>query len=146
VSEVAHLKIDDIDSKRMVIRIRQGKGHKDRLTLLSPKLLKLLRLYWKAAHPPEWLFASHDGKGPISTRGLSWICEQALRASGLRKRVTMHTLRHSFATHLLEGGTDVRTIQLLMGHASLRTTALYLNVATTTITSTRSPLDSLSNF
>jgi site-specific recombinase XerD len=97
ISEVARLQVEDIDSKRMVIRIRQSKGHKDRYVMLSPRLLKLLRIYWKAAHPQEWLFAGRHGEGPISTRGIAWICEQARLASGLSKHVTMHTLRHASA-------------------------------------------------
>jgi len=143
VSEVAHLQVTDIDSRRMVIRVQQGKGHKDRYVMLSPRLLDLLRIYWKAAHPKIWLFPGHDGESAISRRGISWMCQQARLAAGLSKRVTVRSLRHSFATHLLEAGTDVRTIQILMGHASLRTTALYMHVASTTINSTRSPFDSL---
>ena len=146
VSEVAHLQVEDIDSQRMVIRIRQSKGHKDRYTLLSPRLLDLLRTYWKAAHPTTWLFPGRDGQSPVSRRGISWMCEQARHAAGLSKSATVRSLRHSFATHLLERGTDIRTIQLLMGHASLRTTALYLHVASTRINSTPSPLDSLPGF
>jgi site-specific recombinase XerD len=146
VSEVAHLKVEDIDSQRMVIRIQQSKGHKDRYVMLSPRLLDLLRVYWKAAHPKTWLFPGRDGEGPITRRGISWMCQQARKAAGLGKTVTVRSLRHSFATHLLESGTDVRTIQILMGHASLRTTAIYMHVASSTINSTRSPLDSLSNF
>lgn len=146
VSEVAHLQVEDIDSKRMVIRICQGKGHKDRYVMLSPRLLVLLRAYWKAAHPKTWLFPGHDGEGPVSRRGIAWACQQAGLAAGLNKSVTVRSLRHSFATHLLENGTDVRTIQLLMGHASLRTTALYMHVASSTINSTPSPLDSLPGF
>jgi site-specific recombinase XerD len=143
VSEVAHLKVEDIDSQRMVIRIRQSKGHKDRYIMLSPRLLELLRAYWKAAHPRTWLFPGRDREGPVSTRGICWMCQQARVAAGLSKSATVRSLRHSFATHLLEHGTDIRTIQLLMGHASLRTTALYLHVASTTINSTPSPLDLL---
>jgi site-specific recombinase XerD len=146
VSEVAHLQVEDIDSSRMVIHIRQSKGHKDRYVMLSPRLLDLLRIYWKAAHPKTWLFPGHDGEGPISRRGISWMCQRARKAAGLSKTVTVRSLRHSFATHLLESGTDVRTIQQLMGHASLRTTALYMHVATTTINSTRSPLELLPSF
>jgi integrase/recombinase XerD len=146
VSEVAQLKVEDIDSRRMVIRVRQSKGHKDRYVMLSPRLLQLLRTYWKAAHPKTWLFPGQDGEGPINRRTIWWICQQARSAAGLSKRVTVRSLRHSFATHLLESGTDVRTIQTLMGHASLRTTAIYMHVASTTINSTRSPLDSLSSF
>jgi len=146
ISEVAHLQVEDIDSSRMVIRIRQSKGHKDRYVMLSPRLLELLRTYWKAARPTTWLFPGRDGEGPITRRGIAWACQQARVAAGLGKNVTVRSLRHSFATHLLEAGRDVRTIQLLMGHASLRTTALYMHVASTTINSTPSPLDSLPAF
>lgn len=145
VSEVAHLKVADIDGQRMVIRVDQGKGHKDRYVMLSPRLLDLLRTYWKAAHPKTWLFPGHDGESPISRRGITWMCQQARLRAGLGKKATVRALRHSFATHLLENGTDVRTIQLLMGHASLRTTALYLHVASNKINSTPSPLDALPN-
>ena len=146
VSEVAHLKVADIDSQRMMLRVQQGKGHKDRYVMLSPRLLDLLRTYWKAARPKTWLFPGHDGEGPISRRGITWMCQQARLRAGLSKKATVRALRHSFATHLLENGTDIRTIQLLMGHASLRTTALYLHVASNTINNTRSPLESLSKF
>ncbi len=143
VSEVAHLQADDIDSDRMMIRIRQSKGRKDRYVMLSPRVLKMLRTYWKAARPKTWLFPGRDGEGPISRRGIAWACQQARLASGLNKAITVRSLRHSFATHLLEAGTDLITIQLLMGHASLRTTALYIHVASTTIAQTASPVDSL---
>jgi len=146
LSEVAHLQVQDIDSKRMVIRIRQSKGHKDRYVMLSPRLLELLRRYWEAARPTTWLFSGRSGDGPISSRGVAWACQQARDKAGLSKNVTVRSLRHTFATHLLEAGRDVRTIQLLMGHASLRTTALYMHVASTTIRSTPSPLDNLPSF
>ncbi len=146
LSEVAHLQVQDIDSKRMVIRIRQSKGHKDRYVMLSPRSLELLRRYWEAARPTTWLFSGRSGDGPISSRGVAWACQQARDKAGLSKNVTVRSLRHTFATHLLEAGRDVRTIQLLMGHASLRTTALYMHVASTTIRSTPSPLDNLPSF
>jgi site-specific recombinase XerD len=146
VSEVARLQVTDIDSQQMVIRIRQSKGHKDRYVMLSPRLLELLRLYWKAARPKTWLFPGRSGTMPISRRGIAWACQQARAVAGLSKTVTVRSLRHSFATHLLDAGQDVRTIQLLMGHASLRTTALYLHVAPSKISSTASPLDSLPSF
>jgi integrase/recombinase XerD len=143
VSEVAHLQVADIDSQRRVIRIRQSKGHKDRYVMLSPRVLELLRTYWKAARPKTWLFPGRDGEGPISRRTIALACQQARLASGLSKAVTVRSLRHSFATHLLEAGTDLRTIQLLLGHASLRTTGLYVHVASSSIAATASPVDSL---
>ena len=143
VSEVAHLQIGDIDSQRMLIRIRQSKGHKDRYVMLSPRLLEILRAYWKAARPKTWLFPGRDAEGPISRRGIAWACKQARLACGLNKVITVRCLRHSFATHLLENGANLPTIQLLMGHASLRTTSLYIHVASSTVASTASPLDSL---
>ena len=143
VSEVAHLQIADIDSQRMLIRIRQSKGHKDRYVMLSPRLLDLLRIYAKAARPKTWLFPGRGGNQPVSRRGIAWACQQARLASGLSKAVTVRSLRHSFATHLLEAGTNLPTIQLLLGHASLRTTALYIHVASSTVAATASPLDSL---
>jgi len=146
VSEVARLQVADIDSQQMLIRIRQSKGHKDRYVMLSPRLLVLLRQYWRAAHPKTWLFPGRSGTEPISRRGIAWVCQQARDTAGLRKTVTVRSLRHSFATHLLDAGQDVRTIQLLMGHASLRTTALYLHVAPGQINTAASPLDSLPAF
>jgi site-specific recombinase XerD len=126
----------------MVIRVQQGKGRKDRYVMLSPQLLVVLRMYWRAIRPKEWLFPGRQGR-PLSVRMVQIACQQAHHASGLAKRVTVHTLRHSFATHLLEAGTDVRTIQLLLGHRSLATTACYTHVATTTVCATPSPLDLL---
>jgi integrase/recombinase XerD len=143
VSEVARLRIADIDSQRMVLRIRQAKGQKDRFVGLSPRLLTILRAYWKAARPGDYLFPGARPEQPLSTGSVHRICRDARRRSGLDKRVTVHTLRHSFATHLLEDGTDLRTIQILLGHRSLGTTARYLHVATATLRSTRSPLDRL---
>jgi integrase/recombinase XerD len=142
VSEVVNLKVTDIDSQRMVIRIQQGKGRKDRYVMLSPQLLVVLRTYWKAVRPHDWLFPGRHGTH-LGVRMVQVACQQAHQASGLAKRVTVHTLRHSFATHLLEAGTDVRTIQLLLGHRSLATTACYTHVATSTVCATPSPLDLL---
>jgi site-specific recombinase XerD len=116
VSEVAALKIGDIDSSRMVIRIEQGKGGKDRYVMLSPPLLAILRTYWRLARPVHWLFPGRDKDRPISTATLQAACRVAAREAGLDKPVTVHTLRHSFATHLLEAGTDIRIIQVLLGH------------------------------
>src|SRR6516164_3549308 len=128
LSEVVGLRVEDIDSQRMVIRVRQGKGRKDRNVMLSPRLLTLLREYWKAAKPTDWLFPGEVPGNPITDGSVNRICAQAARAAGLGKHVTVHTLRHSFATHLLEAGTDIRTIQLLLGHRELRTTAVYTHV------------------
>jgi site-specific recombinase XerD len=143
VSEVVHLKVSDIDSARMVIRIEQGKGRKDRSVMLSPSLLTLLRTYWKAVRPHEWLFPGRDLDTPISIRSVQWVCHEAWQRSGLTKQVNVHMLRHSLATHLLEAGTDLRTIQLLLGHRSTASTARYTHIATSALGSTPSPFDLL---
>ena len=143
ISEVVSLRIDDIDSKRMVIRIRQGKGGKDRYVMLSPRLLALLRRYWKAARPTEWLFPGDIPGNHITGKVVHKLCINAARGAGLGKHVTVHTLRHSFATHLLEAGTDLRTIQVLLGHRNLKTTAIYVHVSPTAVEATQSPLDRL---
>ena len=149
VSEVAALKVDDIDSTRMLIRIEQGKGGKDRNAMLSPHLLALFRLWWRDGKrrnlmmPHGWLFPSRSPIEPISTRQINRVTHRAAEAAGLVKPVSPHTLRHSFATHLLEDGTDIRVIQVLLGHAKLDTTALYARVATKTIRSVVSPLERL---
>jgi integrase/recombinase XerD len=149
VSEVAHLKVDDIDSKRMLIRVEQGKGRKDRNAMLSPQLLELLRLWWREARrrsvmlPHGWLFPGRSYTDPISTRQLNRAVHEAAEAAGIRKRVHPHTLRHSFATHLLEQDVDIRVIQVLLGHSKIDTTALYTKVATRTIRAVTSPLDRL---
>ena len=143
VSEVVALEPSDIDSRRMVIRVRQGKGKKDRYVMLSPKLLAVLREYWKIARPTKWLFPGRDRKQPLDRSTVWQVCRQIARRAGLTKKVTPHTLRHSFATHLLEAGTDIRTIQALLGHRSLRTTALYTYVSFQKVVATRSPLDLL---
>jgi integrase/recombinase XerD len=142
-SEAAGIKVADIDSSRMVIRVEQGKGGRDRYVMLSPQLLAILRSYWKLARPAHWLFPGRDGEHPIGPTVLHAACRSACAAAGLSKRVTVHTLRHSFATHLLESGTDIRIIQALLGHSSLNTTARYTQVATSTIRATPSPLDRL---
>jgi site-specific recombinase XerD len=141
VSEVVALKVSDIDSKRMVIRIEQGKGHKDRYVMLSPHLLDLLRAWYKAARPQGWLFPGQNRVSPMSTRQLTRACHAAAHMAEIGKRVSPHTLRHSFATHLLEQNIDIRVIQVLLGHAKLDTTALYTRVATKTIQDITSPLD-----
>jgi integrase/recombinase XerD len=143
VSEVTRLRVADIDSQRMVLRIRQAKGQKDRFVVLSPRLLKLLREYWKAVRPSGFLFPGARPDQPLTSGSVHRVCRAARERCGLGKHVTVHTLRHSFATHLLEDGTDLRTIQILLGHRSLSTTARYLHVATAALRSTRSPLDRL---
>ena len=142
-SEVASLKVADIDSSRMVIRVEQGKGGRDRYVMLSSQLLDILRAYWRLARPPHWLFPRHDGEHPIHPATLNAACHSACAGAGLGKRVTVHTLRHSFATHLLESGTNIRIIQALLGHRNVNTTARYAQVATSTIRGTPSPLDHL---
>src|ERR1700681_1781483 len=142
-SEAVGLKVGDVDSGRMVIRVEHGKGGTDRYVMLSAQLLGILRTYWRLARPQHWLFPGRDETKPIDVQVLHAACRSACAAAGLAKRVTVHTLRHSFATHLLESGTDIRIIQVLLGHAHLSTTALYTQVATTTIANTTSPLDRL---
>ena len=139
--EVVSLKINHIDSERMVIRVEQGKGRKDRYVMLSPHLLALLRAWWKAARPQGWLFPGRDRVQPMTTRQLNRGCHAAAQMAEINKRVSLHTLRHSFATHLLEQSIDVRVIQVLLGHAKLDTTALYTRVATKTISEVMSPLE-----
>ena len=149
VSEVAHLKVDDIDSKRMLIRVEQGKGRKDRNAMLSPQLLELLRLWWREGKqrgvmlPHGWLFPGRSRTDPISSRQLHRAVQEAAEVAGIRKRVSPHTLRHSFATHLLEQDVDIRVIQVLLGHSKLDTTALYTKVSTRTIHAVAGPLDRL---
>ena len=140
-AEVVSLKIGDIDSQRMVIRVEQGKGRKDRYVMLSPHLLALLRAWWKAARPQGWLFPGRDRVQPMTTRQLNRACHAAADRAEINKRVSLHTLRHSFATHLLEQNIDIRVIQVLLGHAKLDTTALYTRVATKTIQQVMSPLE-----
>jgi site-specific recombinase XerD len=140
-AEVVSLKINDIDSERMVIRVEQGKGRKDRYVMLSPHLLALLRAWWKAARPQGWLFPGRDRVQPMTTRQLNRACHAAAHMAEIDKNVSLHTLRHSFATHLLEQNIDVRVIQVLLGHAKLDTTALYTRVATKTISAVMSPLE-----
>jgi integrase/recombinase XerD len=149
VAEVVALKVSDIDSTRMMLRVEQGKGRRDRCAMLSPQLLALLRAWWREGRrrgvmlPQGWLFPGRDPVNPLSTRQLNRAVHAAAEAAGINKRVTPHTLRHSFATHLLEQDIDIRVIQVLLGHAKLDTTALYARVATTTIRAVMSPLDRL---
>jgi site-specific recombinase XerD len=140
VSEIANLKVTDIDSARMLIRVEQGKGRKDRFVMLSPDLLDLLREWWRVKRPRGWLFPGQQPAQPITTRQLNRACHTAAEAAKLDKRVSMHTLRHSFATHLLERKTDIRVIQVLLGHRKLDTTAVYTRVALTAIRAVTSPL------
>ena len=148
-SEVVGLKLNDIDSTRMTLRVEQGKGRKDRYAMLSPVLLKCLRVWWQAAHAKGkmldggWLFPGQNPVNPMSTRQLNRICHMAAVAADIDKRVSMHTLRHSYATHLLEQKVDIRIIQVLLGHKKLETTALYAQVATDVLREVVSPLESL---
>jgi site-specific recombinase XerD len=143
ISEATHLKVTDIDSQRMMLRVDQGKGRKDRYVMLSPRLLEMLRVYWQAVRSTLWLFPGDRPGQPITRGAVGLACQKAHRASGITKPITAHSLRHAFATHLLESGTDVRTIQLLLGHRSLATTSRYLKVATSTVCATTSPFDLL---
>lgn len=146
VSEVARLEIRDIDSERMIIHVRRGKGRKDRIVALSPVLLEILREHARTARPTTYLFFGRDRRRPITTGAIAAVCRDAARRAGLRKHVTPHTLRHSFATHHLEAGTDLRTLQMMMGHTSLKTTSRYLHVSTDKIRKTKTPLDLLTHF
>jgi integrase/recombinase XerD len=143
VSEVAHLKVADIDGTRNVLWVRCGKRRKDRQALLPPKLRELLRDYWRSRRPTGWLFPSSDPRRPISAKAIFLACRQAAQQAGIAKAVHPHSLRHAFATHLLEAGVDLRTIQILLGHAHLETTARYLQLADVTVRATTSPLESL---
>jgi len=143
VSEVVALKVSDIDSARMMIRIEQSKRRKDRYAMLSPRLLDLLRDWWLVCRSRGWLFPGRDPVQPMTTRQLTRACRTAAQAAGIGKHVSPHTLRHSFATHLLEKDVDVRVIQVLLGHTKLDTTARYTQVATNTIRNVTSPLDHL---
>jgi site-specific recombinase XerD len=142
-SEAVHLKVRDVDGERGIIRVEHGKGGKDRNVMLSAQLLAILRVYWRLARPEVWLFPGRDETKPIDVQVLYSACRSACTAAGIDKRVTVHTLRHSFATHLLESGTDIRIIQVLLGHNNLSTTARYTKVSNTLIRSTTSPLDRL---
>jgi site-specific recombinase XerD len=142
-SEAVNLKVRDIDSGRMLIRVEHGKGGKDRYVMLSAQLLGILRTYWKLARPGGWLFPGRDPDQPLNVQVLHSACRSAVAAAGLSKRVTVHTLRHSFATHLLENGTDIRIIQVLLGHNNLSSTTRYAQVSSGLIGRTQSPLDRL---
>jgi len=143
LSEARRLEVGDIDSARNTVRVRQGKGRKDRYVMLSPRLLELLRRYWKAYRPARLLFPGMDPEHPLAERTLQDALREAREKAGLSPQVTAHTLRHCFASHLLETGVNVRVIQLLLGHASLKTTARYTHVADSALAQTPSPLDLL---
>lgn len=141
VAEAVALRVADIDSRRMLLRVQQGKGGKDRFTMLSPRLLEVLRRWWRAARPALWLFPGWRPETHLAAATLQTACREAWLRSGLHKRVTAHTLRHSFATHLLENGTDIRIIQVLLGHSRIDTTAHYTRVSPQVVGATLSPLD-----
>jgi len=141
ISEVVRLRADNIDSSRMLIHVVQGKGNKDRVVTLSKILLHQLRAYWRLERPQQWLFPGRSRNAPVSPSTIELACRHACAAAGLRKHVTPHTMRHCFATHLLEAGTDIRTVQVLLGHASLSSTAIYTHVQRRLISGTPSPLD-----
>jgi site-specific recombinase XerD len=143
ISEAVRLTPPAIDSARMVLRVEQGKGQKDRYVMLSPRLLEILRDWWRVARPRHWLFPGDRPGQPITRSAVERACQQAHRRCRIPKPTTPHSLRHAFAVHLLETGTDLRTIQLLLGHRSLATTARYLRIATTKVCATTSPLDLL---
>ena len=143
VSEVVHLKITDINSQRMMIRVEQGKGRKDRYTLLSKRLLSELRAYWKQERPAVWLFPGQAPGQPLTTSAAQRAYNQARRTAGIQRGKGIHSMRHAFATHLLEAGVDVRTIQVLLGHRSISTTQRYLQVAGHKLAKVKSPLDLL---
>jgi len=143
LSEVTNLQVSDIDSQRMMIRVRQGKGQKDRYVMLSPTLLALMRSYWRSERPKTWLFPGRTPTLPLEVSSVQRACRQAGLDAGLTKRVTVRMLRHCFATHLLEAGTNVRVIQSLLGHRSLTTTQRYTHVSAQTVHATPSPLEFL---
>ena len=142
-AEVVSLKVSDIDSERMLLRVEQGKGRRDRHAMLSPQLLELLRVWWLQCRSQGWLFPGRDPFLPVTTRQLNRACKMAADVAGVGSWISPHTLRHSFATHLRENHTDVRVIQVLLGHAKLDTTARYTQVATNTLRTVTSPLDRL---
>ena len=143
ISEAIRLTARDVDSARMVICVRQGKGGQDRYTVLSKQLLGILRDYWHRTRPPHWLFPGRNPSRPVTKRALQLACQRAAAAAGLSKSVTVHTLRHSFATHLLEQGVDIRVIQDLLGHRHIKSTVGYARVAINMIRQVQSPLELL---
>ncbi len=146
VSEIARLEVDDIDSDRMIIHVRLGKGRRDRIVPLSPVLLTIVREHWLIERPRKFLFPGRDRERPTSRMTIAKIVRKAARAAGIKKKVTTHTLRHSFATHHLEAGTDLRTLQLLMGHRYLSTTSRYLHISTERLRNAKTPLELLDGF
>jgi site-specific recombinase XerD len=143
ISEAVALKVSDIDSSRMLIRVEQGKGQKDRYAMLSVRLLEVLRRYWRAFRPTDYLFPSWKRTRHISSAALQLACREAAARAGLRRKATVHGLRHAFATHLLENGTDMRIIQVLLGHSRMETTTRYAQVSPQVVAGTVSPLDRL---
>jgi site-specific recombinase XerD len=143
LSELTHLQVTDIDGARMVVHVRQGKGAKDRLVPLSLRLLEELRAYWRECRPPTWLFPGHRPERPITHSNIQRRFSRLVQRIGLTKHCSMHTLRHSYAAHLLEAGTDLLTLKALLGHTSLETTARYLHVSTQRLQQTPSLLDLL---
>jgi len=146
ISEIANVEIKDIDSERMVINIRQGKGRKDRVVPLSPTLLEIARQHWLIDRPRKFLFPGHIPSRPISTSTIGHVVKKAAKSARIKKAVTAHTLRHSFATHHLEAGTDLCTLQMMMGHSSLKTTSIYLHVSTEKLRSAKTPIELLDDF
>jgi integrase/recombinase XerD len=143
-SELVRLKVEDIDSQRMTIHIRQGKRKKDRVVPLSPKLLETLREYWRKAKPQTYLFPGQSGDDvPLTTKAVWHACRGAVRRAGIQKRISPHSLRHSYATHLLESGADLHTIQLLLGHADIKDTTVYLHLSQRHLHAATNPLDTL---
>lgn len=143
VSEVVAVKVSHIDSQRKLLRVEQGKGKRDRYTLLSPRLLEILRTWWRAARPMDWLFPGWRVDAHLTPASLQQACHDAVERAGLRKHISVHSLRHSFATHLLENGADIRVIQVLLGHRRIDTTARYTAVSSQLIAQTQSPLDQM---
>jgi site-specific recombinase XerD len=141
IGEATRLKASDVDSERMTIRVEAGKGNKDRYTLLADHTLDILRTYWKAYRPGEWLFPGTRLGKPISTESVRMVFKRALQKAGIEKKATVHTLRHSFATHLLEAGTDLYYIQRLLGHSTANTTSVYLHITGKDLARVRSPID-----
>jgi integrase/recombinase XerD len=143
LGEATHLRVSDIDGERMTILVQQGKGNKDRYTLLGQRTLELLRLYYKAYHPVQWLFPSKDPAQPLSGSSVQRVFKKALHKAGIQKKASVHTLRHSFATHLLESGTDLYHIQRLLGHTTASTTSIYLHITGRDLAKVKSPIDLL---